>query len=131
MAKEKKPSESNDMPQMGLFESAPSRVARPEPTRPARPTASAPPKAPETSTPAVPSPQPAESILRSDKAKSRAKGRKKAPTPARSGGRAVPEGDVRLTANIREDLHLRLKIAAARRRTTIGELIEQWVEENL
>lgn len=41
----------------------------------------------------------------------------------------VPEGDVRLTANIREDLHLKLKIAAARQRTTIGELIEQMVEK--
>jgi hypothetical protein len=41
----------------------------------------------------------------------------------------VPEGDVRLTANIREDLHLKLKIAAARRRTTIGELLEEIVEK--
>ena len=43
----------------------------------------------------------------------------------------VPYGDVRLTANIREDLHLKLKIAAARRRTTIGELIEQLVDQHL
>lgn len=41
----------------------------------------------------------------------------------------VPEGDVRLTANIREDLHLRLKIAAAKQRTTIGELIEVLVDK--
>jgi hypothetical protein len=41
----------------------------------------------------------------------------------------VPEGDVRLTANIREDLHLKLKIAAARRRTTIGELLEELLEK--
>lgn len=40
----------------------------------------------------------------------------------------VPDGDVRLTANIRGDLHLKLKIRAAQERTTIGELIEQWVE---
>lgn len=40
----------------------------------------------------------------------------------------VPEGDVRLTANIRRDLHLALKIRAAQERTTVGELIEQWVE---
>jgi hypothetical protein len=40
----------------------------------------------------------------------------------------VPAGDVRLTVNIREDLHLKLKIKAAQERTTIGELIEQWVE---
>ncbi len=43
----------------------------------------------------------------------------------------VPEGDVRLTANIREDLHLKLKIVAATRRTTIGELIEELVEHHL
>ena len=43
----------------------------------------------------------------------------------------VPEGDVRLTANIRADLHLKLKIAAARRRTTIGELLEELVEKYL
>lgn len=43
----------------------------------------------------------------------------------------VPKGDVRLTANIREDLHLKLKIAAARRRTTIGELLEEMVEKHL
>jgi hypothetical protein len=40
----------------------------------------------------------------------------------------MPVGDVRLTANIREDLHLKLKIRAAKDRTTIGELIEQWLE---
>lgn len=39
----------------------------------------------------------------------------------------VPEGDVRLTANIRADLHLALKIRAAQERTTAGELIEQWI----
>ncbi len=43
----------------------------------------------------------------------------------------VPEGDVRLTANIRGDLHLKLKIEAAQRRTTIGELIEELVEMHL
>ncbi len=41
----------------------------------------------------------------------------------------VPKGDVRLTANIRADLHLKLKIAAARRRTTIGEILEEMVEK--
>lgn len=43
----------------------------------------------------------------------------------------VPAGDVRLSANINQDLHLRLKIAAARQRTTIGELLEQLIDENL
>ena len=49
-----------------------------------------------------------------------------APIGAKSG--LVPTGDVRLTANIREDLHLKLKIRAAQERTTVGELIEQWVD---
>ena len=40
----------------------------------------------------------------------------------------VPAGDVRLTANIRADLHLKLKIRAAEGRTTVGDLIEEWVE---
>lgn len=49
-----------------------------------------------------------------------------APKGQKSG--LLPPGDVRLTANIRQDLHLKLKIKAAQERTTIGELIEQWVE---
>lgn len=52
------------------------------------------------------------------------------PTPPPSGRSGlVPDGDVRLTANMREDLHLRLKIAAAKQRTTIGEIIEELVEK--
>ncbi|WP_279384175.1 hypothetical protein [Geotalea toluenoxydans] len=35
---------------------------------------------------------------------------------------------MRLTANIRQDLHLKLKIAAAHRRTTIGEMIEELID---
>ena len=57
------------------------------------------------------------------------KGKKVRQKPSRGLSGLVPEGDVRLTANIREDLHLKLKIAAARQRTTIGELIEQMVEK--
>jgi hypothetical protein len=49
-----------------------------------------------------------------------------APAGQKSG--FVPEGDVRLTANIRGDLHIKLKIRAAQERTTVGELIEQWIE---
>lgn len=49
-----------------------------------------------------------------------------APKGQKSG--LLPPGDVRLTANIREDLHLKLKIRAAQERTTIGELIESWIE---
>lgn len=67
----------------------------------------------------------------------RAVKRKEAPRPqweakpAKAPPGPVPEGDVRLTANIREELHLKLKIAAATRRTTIGELIEELVETYL
>lgn len=43
----------------------------------------------------------------------------------------VPSGDVRLTANIRADLHLKLKIEAANRRTSIGELLEEIIEQNI
>jgi hypothetical protein len=64
-------------------------------------------------------------VTRQRKAASRA-GRKVKTSPG-----PVPEGDVRLTANIREDLHLKLKIVAATRRTTIGELIEDLVEHHL
>ena len=42
----------------------------------------------------------------------------------------IPDGDVRLTANIRQDLHLRLKIEAAHRRTTVGELIEEMIDKH-
>jgi len=43
----------------------------------------------------------------------------------------VPEGDVRLTANIRGDLHMKLKMKAVMERTTIGELIEDLIEKHL
>jgi hypothetical protein len=51
------------------------------------------------------------------------------PLPDRTG--RVPEGDARLTVNIRKDLHERLKVAAFRRRTTIGAMIEEWVASTL
>jgi len=43
----------------------------------------------------------------------------------------VPDGDVRLTANINAELHLKLKIKAAEQRTTIGELLEQLLVKHL
>lgn len=46
--------------------------------------------------------------------------------PKQSG--AVPEGDVRLVANIRSDLHKKLKHRAVDEETTVGELIERWIE---
>lgn len=57
------------------------------------------------------------------------KGRGRGKTAAKGISGQVPEGDVRLTANIRQDLHLKLKIASAYRRTTIGEIIEELVEK--
>lgn len=41
----------------------------------------------------------------------------------------IPQGDVRLTANISEDRHLKIKMEAVKRRTTIGELIEQMIDQ--
>lgn len=43
----------------------------------------------------------------------------------------VPKNDVRLTANIRQDLHMRVKIKAAKDRTTIGEVVEQLIENHV
>ena len=70
-----------------------------------------------------------------DQSAKQAKGRGKAKVAGKTAKAAtgqksglVPDGDVRLTANIREDLHLKLKIEAAKRRTTVGELIEQLIE---
>lgn len=49
-----------------------------------------------------------------------------APRGAKSG--LIPEGDVRLTANVRADLHMALKMRAVQQRTTVGELIEAWIQ---
>lgn len=43
----------------------------------------------------------------------------------------VPAGDIRLTANVKEEIHLKLKLVSVHRRTTIGELIEELVEKYL
>lgn len=51
--------------------------------------------------------------------------RKTSPRGHKSG--LVPAGDVRLTVNIRDDVHQTLKIRAVQERTTVGDLIEQWV----
>jgi predicted HicB family RNase H-like nuclease len=51
--------------------------------------------------------------------------------PSKKVSGLVPEGDVRLTANISEEHHIKLKIAAAKQRTTIGELIEQLIDKAL
>jgi hypothetical protein len=75
----------------------------------------------------APAPPLSGSVPRKAAAKSSPRGGK----DTKSSPGPVPEGDVRLTANIREDLHLKLKIVAATRRTTIGELIENLVEHHL
>jgi len=43
----------------------------------------------------------------------------------------APEGDKRLTINLRQDLHKRLKMLAVERDTTIGEIIEELIERHL
>jgi len=55
----------------------------------------------------------------------------------KAAGGQVPEGDVRLTVNIRRDLHVELRKLVARRiaetgeRFTAGQLIEEWIEREL
>lgn len=46
-------------------------------------------------------------------------------------GGLVPDGDVRMTANVRRELHLKLKMASAMTRTTMGELLEQLIAHQL
>lgn len=100
---------------------------------------SAPPEQQQTEAKRVEEPAPKEPQAEKKLKKTGAGGsmRKEAPRPVKKGTAAkaapgpVPAGDVRLTANIRQDLHLKLKIAAATRRTTIGELIEELVEQYL
>ena len=118
------PEETN---QMGLFE-IPARAQQPaaEETKPAvAPPASKP--APAKKVLAIPPKKPAAPPARR---KASAPAPVAAP-PERKVSGLVPEGDVRLTANIRQDLHLKLKIASAHRRTTIGEIIEEMIEAYL
>ncbi len=46
-------------------------------------------------------------------------------------GRNAPDGDVRLTCNVREELHLKLKMASVMTRTTMGDLIEKLIADKL
>jgi predicted HicB family RNase H-like nuclease len=43
----------------------------------------------------------------------------------------VPQGDVRLTLNVREELHQKIKIASAMTRVTMGQLVEQLIADKL
>lgn len=54
--------------------------------------------------------------------------------PASAGNTRIffaPAGDKRLTINLREDLHKRLKIAAIEQGKTAGEIIEDLLERNI
>ena len=44
---------------------------------------------------------------------------------------SAPHGDKRLTINIKKELHKKLKIAAIENETSIGEIIERLVKNNL
>jgi len=115
--------------QMGLFEmlGAP-QVAPAAPQSQPQPKPQPEPKAKPQATTSRPAAPPAA-------AKSAARRGKATPAPAAPAPRKisglVPTGDVRLTANIRQDLHLKLKIASAYRRTTIGEIIEELIEQHI
>ena len=107
---------------------APAAAAGPAPARPGKPAPS--PGKPAHSAPPGASAHPAPPAS--------AKPRKKGAVPVAVGtapatkvSGLVPLGDVRLTANVRQDLHLKLKIASAHRRTTIGEIIEELIEMHL
>ncbi len=43
----------------------------------------------------------------------------------------VPEGDTRLVANIRKDIHKKLKHAAVDQETTIGDILEDLIQKHL
>lgn len=69
-------------------------------------------------------------------ATSKAKTEKAAPRAAAeaagaSTSRFPPSGDVRLTVNMRGDLHMRLKMEAVKNRTTVGEILEAMVEKHI
>ena len=44
---------------------------------------------------------------------------------------AAPAGSTRLTINMRDDLHMKLKMRAVQDRTTAGKLLEELVEKYL
>lgn len=116
--------------QMGLFEAAPAPVPPPAPTmQGAQPAPKAQQESPPSAVRGVTVKPP---VKPHRPGKGAPAGRKKTPPPkaAQKGvSGLVPEGDVRLTANIRQDLHLKLKIASAYRRTTIGEILEELIEK--
>jgi len=118
---------SEEQDQMGLFEpagAAPTRQAQPVLMAP--PSPAAPPKSRAAALAGSKSLAPARAA-----GKSRPAAAAVSAPPVRKVSGLVPEGDVRLTANIRQDLHLKLKISSAHRRTTIGEILEELIEKHL
>lgn len=115
--------------QMGLFETGALPEIMPQAQATPRPQ---PVPEPVAKRAAAASPGPGAGLKSGSANKARSKGIKAAPAakaPAKAVSGLVPDGDVRLTANIRQDLHLKLKIASAYRRTTIGEIIEELIEK--
>lgn len=49
-------------------------------------------------------------------------------TPDGSRARRAPVGYTRLTVNLRDDLHMSLKLLAIEERVTAGQLIERWIK---
>lgn len=43
----------------------------------------------------------------------------------------APDGDVRLTLNVRKEIHQKLKVASVMTSTTMGELVEQLITAKL
>ena len=72
-----------------------------------------------------------DSVLDGGSGASASRTKKRSKTPSKQVSGLVPEGDVRLTANISEGHHIKLKVAAATQRTTIGELIEQLIDRHV
>lgn len=75
--------------------------------------------------------KPQQAVSNEEPALSRRQAPETAPEAGKSLSGQVPVGDVRLTANIRKDLHTKLKVAAAIQGTTIGEILEGLIEAHL
>jgi hypothetical protein len=69
-----------------------------------------------------------------DKVVAFAKGPTRGPKPMADrspNSRNAPEGHLRLLINLREDLHLRLKIQSAKTRTPVGQILARLVEDHV
>lgn len=75
--------------------------------------------------------QEAPQAIKNKPARDRAGTKSRAAPAASSRVFFAPDGDRRLTINLRQDLHKKLRHAAVERDTTIGEIIEKLVERHL